>query len=89
MATQIEKTERRPMAAVRRFTTLDGMILVAATAVGCAGVHALERLLGEDLPVAIRETWANRQFAMMALIFSGSIAMPSLETTCPRWCIFV
>jgi hypothetical protein len=53
MATEIEATERS--SAPRRFTLLDGMVLVAATAVGFSGVNAFVReIVGEDLSSILR-----------------------------------
>ncbi len=68
----------RASAPRRRFTLLDGMILVAATAVGYALVHVLERLIGEgDFLSLIREAWTGREFAKMALLLY-LVALPVL-----------
>ena len=68
MATEIEATERS-LAPRRRFTLLDGMILVAATAVGYAGVHAFaSQIMEEDLSSILRETVSKGRFRDLAAI---------------------
>ncbi len=66
----IETATDRTSAPRRRFTLLDGMILVAATAVGYALVHVLERLIGEGAFLSlIREAWTGGgMFSSMALV---------------------
>lgn len=75
MATTVEKTS------LRRFTVLDAMVLVAATAIGC-GVNArlgefFEDQWGQATPDLLRSLSQGRKFLGMAvvlLLLAGPIA---------------
>jgi hypothetical protein len=62
----------------RRFTLVDFMILVAATAVGHAGVRGLERFLDDgDFVSRITEAWLRRHFGNLALLLED-VVLPFL-----------
>ena len=70
----------RTSAPRRRFTLLDGMILLAATAVGYAGVHGLELFMDDgDFVSRTTEAWIRRQYVNLALLLE-LVVLPFLMT---------